>query len=76
MSSRKLRSGLVTASTFAHPGFSPSQVCRCRWHFICRGKHYRRISVSSEITTLCLSMYILGFALGPLVLAPLSEYYG
>lgn len=32
--------------------------------------------VSDEVTTLCLSMYILGFAVGPLVLAPLSEYYG
>jgi multidrug resistance protein len=32
--------------------------------------------VSSEIVTVGLSMYILGFALGPLVLAPLSEYYG
>lgn len=32
--------------------------------------------VSSEVTTLCLSMYVLGFALGPLLLAPLSEFYG
>jgi multidrug resistance protein len=32
--------------------------------------------VSAEIGTLGLSLYILGFALGPLVLAPLSEYYG
>ncbi|MCJ1401335.1 hypothetical protein MMC11_004547 [Xylographa trunciseda] len=33
-------------------------------------------NVSAEVTTLGLSMYILGFALGPLVLAPLSEYWG
>lgn len=32
--------------------------------------------VSSEIGTLGLSMYILGFAVGPLMLAPLSEYFG
>ena len=32
--------------------------------------------MSSEITTLCLSLYILGFAIGPVLLAPLSEYYG
>lgn len=33
-------------------------------------------NVSGEITTLALSLYILGFAVGPLLLAPLSEYYG
>ncbi|KAI9699591.1 MAG: hypothetical protein M1820_007090 [Bogoriella megaspora] len=32
--------------------------------------------VSSEVTTLGLVMYVLGFAFGPLLLAPLSEYYG
>lgn len=32
--------------------------------------------VSAEVATLGLSMYILGFAVGPMVLAPLSEYYG
>lgn len=32
--------------------------------------------VSSEIGTVGLSMYILGFAVGPLMLAPLSEYFG
>ncbi|ROV93596.1 hypothetical protein VMCG_08096 [Cytospora schulzeri] len=32
--------------------------------------------VSSEVGTLGLSMYILGFAIGPLMLAPLSEYFG
>ncbi|KAK6384273.1 hypothetical protein LTR65_009749 [Meristemomyces frigidus] len=33
-------------------------------------------SVSAEVATLGLSMYILGFALGPMILAPLSEYFG
>lgn len=32
--------------------------------------------VSAEVGTLCLSLYILGFAIGPMLLAPLSEYYG
>lgn len=32
--------------------------------------------VSAEVATLGLSMYILGFAIGPLLLAPLSEHYG
>ena len=32
--------------------------------------------VSGEVGTLGLSMYILGFAIGPMLLAPLSEYYG
>ncbi|KAL4924249.1 MFS transporter [Aspergillus undulatus] len=32
--------------------------------------------VSSEVTTLCLSMYVLGYAVGPVLLAPLSEYFG
>ncbi|KAL2840900.1 polyamine transporter [Aspergillus pseudoustus] len=35
-----------------------------------------RFNVSTEVTTLCLSMYVLGFAIGPVLLAPLSEYYG
>ncbi|KAK0660157.1 Efflux pump FUB11 [Lasiodiplodia hormozganensis] len=33
-------------------------------------------SVSAEVGTVGLSMYILGFAVGPLMLAPLSEYFG
>ncbi|KAL3456047.1 major facilitator superfamily domain-containing protein [Aspergillus heterothallicus] len=33
-------------------------------------------NVSTEVTTLCLSMYVLGFAIGPVLLAPLSEHYG
>ena len=32
--------------------------------------------MSTEVVTLDLSLYVLGFALGPLLLAPLSEYYG
>lgn len=32
--------------------------------------------VSPEVGTVGLSMYILGFAVGPLLLAPLSEFYG
>lgn len=32
--------------------------------------------VSSEVGVLGLSLYILGLALGPMTLAPLSEYYG
>ncbi|KAL3454429.1 major facilitator superfamily domain-containing protein [Aspergillus insuetus] len=34
------------------------------------------LHVSTEVTTLCLSMYVLGFAIGPVLLAPLSEYFG
>lgn len=33
-------------------------------------------NVSAEAATLGLSLYILGFAIGPMLLAPLSEYYG
>ncbi|KAM0500918.1 hypothetical protein ACHAP8_004637 [Fusarium lateritium] len=33
-------------------------------------------SVSQEVATLGISLYVLGFALGPLVWAPLSEEYG
>ena len=33
-------------------------------------------SISTEVVTLDLSLYALGFALRPLLLAPLSEYYG
>ena len=31
--------------------------------------------MSAEITTLALSLYVLGFAVGPVLLAPLSEYF-
>lgn len=36
----------------------------------------KAFDVSAEVTTLGLSMYILGFAIGPMLLAPLSEYFG
>ena len=32
--------------------------------------------MSSEVVTVCLSMYVLGYAVGPVLLAPLSEYFG
>ena len=32
--------------------------------------------VSREVTVLCISLYVLGFALGPCLWAPLSEVYG
>ncbi|KAI5448908.1 hypothetical protein NCC49_006024 [Naganishia albida] len=35
-----------------------------------------RFSVSSEIGTLGLSLYLLGFATGPMTVAPLSEFFG
>lgn len=36
----------------------------------------RYFNVSSEVATLGISLYVLGFALGPLVWAPLSEEFG
>ena len=36
----------------------------------------KEFHVSSEITTLALSLYVLGFAVGPVLLAPLSEFFG
>ncbi|KAJ5919503.1 hypothetical protein N7454_009338 [Penicillium verhagenii] len=36
----------------------------------------KEFGVSSEITTLALSLYVLGYAIGPVMLAPLSEYFG
>lgn len=36
----------------------------------------KEFHVSAEITTLALSLYVLGLAIGPVVLAPLSEYFG
>ncbi|KAL1854842.1 hypothetical protein VTK73DRAFT_8687 [Phialemonium thermophilum] len=36
----------------------------------------RHFDVSREVATLGLSLFVLGFALGPLVWAPLSELYG
>lgn len=39
-------------------------------------KFSKDFAVSSEVGTLGLSLYVLGLALGPMTLAPLSEYYG
>ena len=36
----------------------------------------KEFHISAEITTLALSLYVLGFAVGPVLLAPLSEYFG
>lgn len=36
----------------------------------------QRFNVSGEVATLGLSLFVLGFALGPLIWAPLSEVYG
>ncbi|KAH0833550.1 hypothetical protein AYO21_05228 [Fonsecaea monophora] len=36
----------------------------------------QRFGVSREVATLGLSLFVLGFALGPLIWAPLSEVYG
>ncbi|KAK5056167.1 hypothetical protein LTR84_012720 [Exophiala bonariae] len=36
----------------------------------------QRFDVSTEVATLGLSLFVLGFALGPLIWAPLSEVYG
>lgn len=36
----------------------------------------QRFDVSREVATLGLSLFVLGFALGPLIWAPLSEVYG
>ncbi|KAG9950859.1 MFS general substrate transporter, partial [Aureobasidium melanogenum] len=40
------------------------------------GQLVEEFGVSDEVGTVGLSMYILGFAIGPMLLAPLSEYYG
>lgn len=34
------------------------------------------VGVSNEVTVLCISLYILGFAFGPLAWAPVSEIWG
>ncbi|KAH1286708.1 hypothetical protein KXV70_003825 [Aspergillus fumigatus] len=39
-------------------------------------RHRRGFHVSFEVTTLCVSLYVLDFAIGPVFLAPLSEYLG
>ena len=32
--------------------------------------------MSAEVVTLCVSFYVLGYAVGPVLFAPLSEYFG
>ena len=54
----------VTVS-FVASSFSPASA-----------KFAKDFGVSSEVATLGLSMTVLAFALGPMTLAPLSEYYG
>ena len=49
--------------SFAASGFSPATK-----------KFAKDFGVSSEVGTLGLSLCVLGFALGPMTLAPLSEY--
>lgn len=51
--------------SFAASGFSPASA-----------KFAKEFKVSSVVATLGLSMTVLAFALGPMSLAPLSEYYG
>lgn len=51
--------------SFVASGFSPAST-----------KFAKDFGVSAEVATLGLSMTVLGFALGPMTLAPLSEYYG
>lgn len=51
--------------SWAASGFSPASMSFTKEFF-----------VSSEVGTLGLSLYVLGLALGPMTLAPLSEYYG
>ena len=51
--------------SFVASGFSPASA-----------KFAKDFGVTSEVATLGLSMTVLGFAMGPMTLAPLSEYYG
>lgn len=58
--------GLIDLSvSFAASSFSPAST-----------KFAKDMNVSSEVATLGLSLLVFGFALGPMTLAPLSEYYG
>ncbi|KAH1365702.1 hypothetical protein KXX63_004027 [Aspergillus fumigatus] len=47
-----------------------------RGHLVGSHRHRRGFHVSFEVTTLCVSLYVLDFAIGPVFLAPLSEYLG
>ncbi|KAL8823714.1 MAG: hypothetical protein Q9191_005613 [Dirinaria sp. TL-2023a] len=51
--------------SFIASGFSPAST-----------KFAKDLGVSAEVATLGLSLCVLGFAFGPMTLAPLSEYYG
>ncbi|KAH1508000.1 hypothetical protein KXX29_006941, partial [Aspergillus fumigatus] len=45
-------------------------------HLVGSHRHRRGFHFSFEVTTLCVSLYVLDFAIGPVLLAPLSEYLG
>ncbi|TVY60679.1 Efflux pump FUB11 [Lachnellula suecica] len=51
--------------SWAASGYSPAQTLM-----------EKEFGVSAEVGTLGLSLYVLGLALGPMTLAPLSEYFG
>ncbi|BFZ64023.1 hypothetical protein YB2330_005161 [Saitoella coloradoensis] len=52
-------------------------VCLCASGYSSGGSEMgAELGMGSEVVTVGLSLYVLGFALGPMVLAPLSEYYG
>ena len=51
--------------SWAASGFSPAQM-----------KFQKDFGVSSEVAELGLSLYVLALALAPMLLAPLSEYFG
>ncbi|KAH2530117.1 hypothetical protein KXW12_006023, partial [Aspergillus fumigatus] len=53
----------------------PHLVVRRR-HLVGSHRHRRGFHFSFEVTTLCVSLYVLDFAIGPVLLAPLSEYLG
>ncbi|RYC59851.1 hypothetical protein CHU98_g6370 [Xylaria longipes] len=65
-----LNTGCVSFQTFISP------LASCTWndriHLLLKEFH----STSLEIATFVVSVYLLGFAAGPILLAPLSEIYG
>lgn len=66
--------------TFPAPFWIPCvtthQLVVRRGHLVGSHRHRRGFHVSFEVTTLCVSLYVLDFAIGPVFLAPLSEYLG